>query len=236
VPTSTPSRPTRPSATSGRASTPTRPRKDVPRRGRRRSPRSAKGTAITVGVVVLFAGLVYAAFGLNAGDAVPIEEVAGSPEVAGTELPPLAGDGTDAAVGQPAPVVTGNGFDGRAASIGEGTELVVFLASWCSYCQAELPELVDWLEAGELPSGVELTAVVTGLDPVAPNWPPQDWIAREGYRGDLIVDDADGSVARAYGMSGTPFWVAIDDGEVVHRAAGLQGMDTVGQLADQLAG
>jgi thiol-disulfide isomerase/thioredoxin len=197
--------------------------------------RSPRTIAIAVGVLVLFAALVYAAFGIEGDTGPTLEETAGSPEVAGDALPAFA-DGGDPAVGTAAPVVTGAGFDGTAATIGEGDELVVFLASWCSFCREELPELVEWLDAGNLPDGVTLTAVVTGLDPVAPNWPPQDWLAREGYTGPVVVDDADGSVAAAYGMSGTPFWVAIDDGAVVARAAGLQGMDTVGQLAAAVAG
>jgi thiol-disulfide isomerase/thioredoxin len=225
-------------------STPTRPkdrrspggargRRAAARRGGRSSGRSPKTTAIAVGVLVLFAALVYAAFGIESDSGPALEEVEGDPQITGEALPAFTGEG-DPALGTPAPVVTGAGFDGSAATVGEGDELVVFLASWCSFCREELPELVDWLDAGNLPEGVALTAVVTGLDPVAPNWPPQDWLAREGYTGQVLVDDADGSVASAYGMSGTPFWVVLSDGEVVARAAGLQGPATFDQLA-QLA-
>jgi thiol-disulfide isomerase/thioredoxin len=231
VPTSTPTRPKDRRSAGG-----ARGRRAAARRDGRSSGRSPKSIAIAVGVLVLFAALVYAAFGIEGNTGPSLEEVEGSPQVTGDALPPFAAEGGDPALGTAAPVTTGAGFDGTAATIGEGDELVVFLASWCSFCREELPDLVEWLDAGNLPDGVTLTAVVTGLDPVAPNWPPQDWLAREGYTGAVVVDDADGSVASAYGMSGTPFWVALADGEVVARAAGLQGPATFGQLAELAAG
>jgi thiol-disulfide isomerase/thioredoxin len=230
VSTSTPARPEGKRTPGG-----SRGRRAAARRGGRSSGRSPKTTAIVVGVLVLFAALVYAAFGIEGDTGPTLEEVEGAPQISGEALPTFTGEG-DPALGSQAPDVTGAGFDGTAATIGEGDELVVFLASWCSFCREELPDLVEWLDAGNLPDGVTLTAVVTGLDPVAPNWPPQDWLAREGYTGAVLVDDADGSVATAYGMSGTPFWVALSDGEVVARAAGLQGPATFGQLAQLAAG
>lgn len=194
-----------------------------------------KGIAITVGIVLVSAAILYAAFGMSADPGLPLEEVAGDPSVSGEPLPPF-GDGPDPTLGSAAPVVSGADFDGTATTVGEGTELLVFLASWCPHCQAELPELVEWLEAGNLPEDVTLTAVVTGLDPQAPNWPPQDWLDDEGYTGPVLVDDADATVAAAYGMSGTPFWVALDDGEVVARVSGRLGMDQVAQLASAVSG
>jgi thiol-disulfide isomerase/thioredoxin len=71
----------------------------------------------------------------------------------------------------------------------------MFLASWCPACQAELPEVVTWLEQGNLPADVELTAIATGLDAGRPNWPPDAWFEAEGYDGRVLVDDADGQVA-----------------------------------------
>jgi thiol-disulfide isomerase/thioredoxin len=211
-----------------------RGRRQATRHGRNGG-RSPKTTALIVGVVVLFAALVYAAFGIERDAGPALEEVAGAPEVEGQELPAFTPEG-DAAIGSQAPVIDGAGFDGTAATIGEGDELLVFLASWCQFCREELPDIVEWMEAGNVPEGVTVTAVVTGLDPAAPNWPPQDWLAREGYTGPVLVDDADGTVASAYGMSGTPFWVALDDGQVAARAAGLQGPATFDQLAQLVAG
>jgi thiol-disulfide isomerase/thioredoxin len=104
-----------------------------------------------------------------------VDELAGSPIVTGDELPPFEGDtANDPALGQRPPVITGADFEGTTTTMGEtGTpQLLMFLASWCPACQAELPEVVEWLEAGNLPAEVELTAVATGLDAGRPNWPP----------------------------------------------------------------
>lgn len=181
--------------------------------------------------------LLYAAFGLGTDDPA-VAEVAGEPTIEGDALPTLPDGNQDPAAGQPAPVVEGSGFDGESMTIGEdGTELVMFVASWCPACQEELPMVVDWLEADSLPDDVELKTVVTGLDDTRPNWPPQDWLEREDFDQPVLVDDAEGSVATAYGMSATPFWMALQDGEVVGRVAGVlepeQLDEFVGMLTEQ---
>jgi len=218
-------------------------RKRPPAKGR--AAQSSRTPLILVGVgVVVLAVLIAMMTVSGTGSSVTVEELAGSPQVQSDALPPFEGDpASDPAVGQPAPEVTGQGIDGSANAGQDVTigatgqpQLLVFLASWCPHCQAELPELVEWLDAGNLPDNVELTAVVTGLDSTRPNWPPNDWLEREGYTGQTIVDDADGTIAQTYGMSGTPFWVAIDgNGQVVARAAGQLPMQQVQALADALA-
>ncbi len=182
--------------------------------------------------VLSLGALLFAAFGIDSPSAASVEEVAGDPTVTGDALPPLEDPATDPTLGAPVPEVVGAGFDGAdGVTIGDGAELVVFLASWCPACQAEVPELVEWVEAGGLPDDVELIAVVTGLDATRPNWPPQEWLEEEGWPGAVLVDDADGSVAEAYGLSGTPFTVAARDGEVVARVAGQLPAGGFDQLA-----
>jgi cytochrome c biogenesis protein CcmG, thiol:disulfide interchange protein DsbE len=204
-------------------------------RSRPPSGASPRRLLLYVGTAVVVGALLFAAFGLDNDTGPDVDEVAGSPSVSGQDLPPLP-DGEDPALGTTAPVTTGAGFDGQERTIGDdGAELVVFLASWCPACQAELPELVEWMQAGGPPDDVELTAVVTGLDPDRPNWPPQDWLEEEGYDGATLIDDADGSVAQAYGLSGTPFWVVLRDGEVVSRAAGQVPMEVVDQVATEIS-
>ncbi|GGI03093.1 TlpA family protein disulfide reductase [Egicoccus halophilus] len=192
-------------------------------------------------LAVLGVAILIAVFTANdASSAVTVEDVAGSPSVVTDPLPDFGGDtAADPALGQRAPQVDGQAIEGGGAvtiGAGNGPELLVFLASWCPACQAELPELVGWLDGGNLPDEVALTAVVTGLDNTRPNWPPTDWLEREGYTGETIVDDAEGTIAGAYGMSGTPFWVALDaEGQVVARASGRLEMHQVQQMADVLA-
>lgn len=175
----------------------------------------------------------------DSGSSVTVEEFAGSPSVTTDPLPMFGGDtANDPAIGQRAPTVDGESVTDEEIVIGEPgrSQLLVFLASWCPACQAELPELVEWLDGGNLPDEVDLTAVITGLDATRPNWPPTDWLDDEGYTGATIVDDGESTIANAYGMSGTPFWVAIDsEGNVVARASGRLEMSQVQVMADSLA-
>jgi thiol-disulfide isomerase/thioredoxin len=208
---------------------------------KRPSQRSSKLPLVLVGLAVVILAVVIAYFTAQGqGEAFRgVDELAGSPIVTGDELPPFEGDtANDPALGQRPPVITGADFEGTTTTMGEtGTpQLLMFLASWCPACQAELPEVVEWLEAGNPPGEVELTAVATGLDAGRPNWPPDDWFEREGYDGRLIVDDAEGSVGQAYGLSGTPYWVALDaEGRVVARLSGMIDMERLSLLAESLA-
>ena len=191
-----------------------------------------------VGIVVGVAALLFAAFGLGdgGGDRPAVAEVAGSPQVDGDPLPPGDDPTSDPDLRADAPVVSGEDFDGNPVTIGDAdAELIAFMASWCPACQAELPEMVEWLDAGGLPEGVELTSVATSLADDRPNWPPQDWFEREGYDYPVIVDDAEGSIANAFGMTATPYWVALRDGEVQARIPGQVPMEQIEQIAQQLA-
>jgi cytochrome c biogenesis protein CcmG/thiol:disulfide interchange protein DsbE len=173
--------------------------------------------------VVGFAALIASLSVREAGSVLSVDDVAGRVVVEGDALIPLLEEGADPALGASAPVVTGADFDGNEVVLGAGGrgQVIVFLASWCPVCERELPEIVRFIEDGGVPEGVELVAVATGLDASRPNWPPQDWYDREGYDGTVIVDDASGTIAQAYGLRGTPYWVVLDaNGTVVGRAGG----------------
>lgn len=187
--------------------------------------------AVIVGIAVLSAGEV--------GSRVTVDDIAGTPDVAGEDLPPGGQDpANDPAVGSQAPVVAGADFDGTPVTIGEpGTpQLVMFMASWCPACQQELTQVAPWYTEGNLRDDVTLTAVATLHNADRPNWPPDAWFESEGYEGPVLVDDADGSAAQAYGLSATPFWVALDDqGQVVARVAGMLPLEQIEVLADAAA-
>jgi thiol-disulfide isomerase/thioredoxin len=195
--------------------------------------------AVGIGVVTL-AVLIGVLTAGDAGSRITVSDVARDVEIEGDELPLLDADSAvDPAVGEPAPIVGGEDFDGTPLRIGEPgrAQLITFVASWCPACQQELPELTSWLEEGNLPHDVELVAVATSHDSSRPNWPPQDWFEEERFPRPVLVDDAASSAARAYGLSGTPFWVAIDtDGEVVWRGAGMIPMAQLDVLANELSG
>jgi thiol-disulfide isomerase/thioredoxin len=187
--------------------------------------------AFIVGVAVLSAG--------ERGSRVATEDIAGNPVIEGQPLAPGGQDPNDPEVGSQAPIVTGADFDGTPVTIGEpGTpQLIMFMASWCPACQQELASVAPWLDEGGLREDVALVAVSTGLDDTRPNWPPTDWFESEGFERPILVDDADGSVASAYGLTATPFWVGLDaQGQVVARAAGMLPIEQIERLADAVAG
>jgi thiol-disulfide isomerase/thioredoxin len=147
---------------------------------------------------------------------------AGAPVITGTPLADFQNPNGDPAVGRPAPAVAGADFKGTPVSIkADGRpKVVIFLAHWCPHCQAEVPLIQAWVGSGGMPSGVDIVSVATGIDPAAPNYPPDAWLAREGWTVPVIVDPTN-SVAAAYGLTAYPFWVFIGpDGNVRARSSG----------------
>ncbi len=157
----------------------------------------------------------------------------GTPAVTGSGLPP-AGAGTDLAIGMPIPEVAGADFDGTAVSIARDgrPKILIFLAHWCSHCQAEVPVVVDWVEAGNLPDGLDLIGIATSTASTRPNFPPSEWLDREGWGLPTLVDDADYSVANNFGLDAFPFWVFVaPDGTVVGRTSGELPPETISEIA-----
>jgi thiol-disulfide isomerase/thioredoxin len=144
------------------------------------------------------------------------------PTITGAALPDFQNPNGDAAVGLAAPEVDGTDFMGKAVAIkADGRpKVVLFIAHWCPHCQAEVPLIQTWVSAGGVPQGVDLVSIATGIDPTRPNYPPEAWLAREGWTTPVIVDPTN-SVAAAYGLPAYPFWVFIGpDGKIVARAVG----------------
>jgi len=151
----------------------------------------------------------------------------GDPVVTGDPLPIYNRESpTDPVVGLAAPEAVGADWEGNEVSIeADGRlKIIIFLAHWCSFCQAEVPDVQDWLDAGNLPDDVDMYSVATSTDRLRPNWPPQDWLEDEGWTVPVIMDDQIGTVAGSYGMAGTPFYVVLDgENNVVRRASGQIG-------------
>ena len=87
--------------------------------------------------------------------------------------------------------------------------MVIFAAHWCPHCQREIPLIQDWVDGGGLPDDVDIVTVSTGIEPTAPNYPPEAWFEREGWTAPIIVDET-GSVATAYGLASYPYFVILD--------------------------
>jgi thiol-disulfide isomerase/thioredoxin len=158
-----------------------------------------------------------------------------SVEVSGSVLPEF-GAGTDPAVGTRAPELSGKAFDSTPVEIkNDGRpKLIVFFAHWCPHCQREIGPLADAIVAGELPEGVDVYAVATATDSAAPNFPPSEWIDREGWTPPVLVDDKDNTAAGAFGLAGFPYFVLVDaNGNVVERMSGEQGPEAVAAFMAQ---
>ncbi len=146
--------------------------------------------------------------------------------VDGSALARLPDTGTDPAVGTPIPTINGQNFAGQAETIAPNgkAQMILFLAHWCSHCNAEAPRLVDYLKRNGVPAGVEITIVPTGSDEQAPNWPPSQWV-KDMNIADLatLVDSLDAQAAQAFGLTSYPYIVMVDKfGDVVDRRAGEQ--------------
>ncbi len=189
---------------------------------KRRRSRARRGRRLSVfpfivgGIVVAFALAMFLSRGGGDDETAPVT-------VSGESLPEFQGAQNDPAVGMPAPEVEGESFDGTPVEIlPDGTPTaIVFLAHWCPHCQVEVPRVQAWIEEEGPPAGVELTSVSTSVDRSRPNYPPSEWLEREGWTVPVLVDDAGGTLAGAFGLTSFPFWVFVDgDGMVVGRHAG----------------
>lgn len=166
----------------------------------------------------------------------------GEVEVTGDPLPIYNSQSpSDVAVGMTAATVSGTDWTDVETTIGpDGTpKIIIFLAHWCSHCQAEVPVVQRWIDDGNLPDDVDMYSITTSTNRLSPNWPPQDWLEDEGWTVPTIMDDEIGTAAVTYGMAGTPFYVVLDgENNVVLRVSGEVGVGGLDQLvaAAQSAG
>ena len=178
-----------------------------------------KGLVIAGGIgAVLVMAVVFAFSGADTAEGFAFGEVT----VDGETLPVLESGGAgDPAQGMVAPMVSGEDQNGNQLTIGGPGEprIVMFLAHWCSHCQREVPRVTDYLANNDV--GVEFLSIATGSDATAPNYPPSVWLEREEWPVSTIYDDQANTAARAFGLSGYPFWVVLDgDGVVQARFSG----------------
>ena len=173
----------------------------------------------------------------------PVEEgvAFGEVTVEGDDLPVLPSGAADPAVGLTAPTVSGEDLQGNDITIGPDgrAKILVLLAHWCPHCQREVPVIQQWVEGGGLPEGVDLygATVLTNRVRDGDTWPPQDWLAEEGWTSPTVKDDQSGSIVAAYGMTGTPTYVVLGpDNENLGRLSGEIGVEGLNALAGLAAG
>ena len=86
-----------------------------------------------------------------------------------------------------------------------------------------------------MPDGVEVIAIATSIDRGRENYPPQRWLADEGWS-ELQLYDLEREIGTYYGLNAFPYWVFLDkDLNVVARRTGNLPQDQVGQLLVALA-
>ncbi len=184
----------------------------------------------------LIIALIVAVLVINPGSAASADGQFGEITVTGDPLPLY--DETaelDLAIGAAAPLVDGVNFEQQPTTFGGANgevQVVAYLAHWCPHCQDELPDLVSYLETVGEPEGVSTIIVASGTSELQDNYPPSEWLEREGWTGTTVVDDVQGSAAEAYGLTAYPYWVIIaGDGSVVTRVAGSVPVDGIYEYA-----
>lgn len=163
-------------------------------------------------------------------------EVGTVTRLSGTDLPDF--DSPDTGVGLTVAEFSAQTFAGETLTFeADGVSRVFgFFAHWCPGCQAELPEVSDWLSDKTLPGDVEVIAVSVQSRPAADNFPASSWFEREGFPGTTIIDDDGASMLDIFGVTGFPFWVAVDgDGMVVERVSGGLTTQQLDDFTDQLS-
>lgn len=194
-----------------------------------------------VGGVVGLGLIVWMAWAIASEGDVDESVAYGPVTIEGEALPTADLSQGDPSIGATAPTVTGTDWNGNEYTIGPDgrAKILVFLAHWCPHCQREVPLIQSWLESGAVPEDVDLysTTVLTNRLRDSSTWPPQDWLEGEGWTVPVIRDDQDGTVAFAYGLTGTPMYVVLDgENRNVGRISGeigLQGLNALAALAEQ---
>ena len=193
---------------------------------------------IIAGAVVLGIGLAVA-IGVTLVDE-PLDGnlPEGETTITGQGLPEYSGENDDnVARGLDAPIFSGPNENSEIITLEKdgNAKVLLFLAHWCGFCQKEVPVVQEYIDVIGVPQGVEIIAVATSIDRSRDNYPPHDWLAREGWS-ETQVYDIDRDIGTAYGVNSFPYWVFLDkDLKVVARRTGNLPQDQVGQLLIALA-
>ena len=193
---------------------------------------------IIAGAVILVLGLAIAIGVTLSSEPVAAGLPEGETSVEGNFLPAFAGDNDDnVASGLPAPIFSAPNEFSEIVSLEKNgnAKALLFLAHWCGYCQKEVPVVQGFIDSAGVPPGVDVIAIATSIDRGRENYPPQKWLADEGWS-ETQLYDLDREIGNAYGLSAFPYWVFLDkDLNVVARRTGNLPADMVGALLIQLA-
>ena len=193
---------------------------------------------IIAGAVILVLGLAIAIGVTLSSEPVAAGLPEGETTVTGDLLPEFAGDNDDnIALGLAAPIFSAPNENSEIVSLEKNgnAKALLFLAHWCGYCQKEVPVVQGFIDSAGVPPGVDVIAIATSIDRGRENYPPQKWLADEGWS-ETQIYDLDREIGNAYGLSAFPYWVFLDkDLNIVARRTGNLPADMVGALLIQLA-
>jgi hypothetical protein len=78
---------------------------------------------------------------------------------------------------------------------------------------------------------VKIVSVATSINSARENYPPSEWLEREGWTTPVIKDDFDNTLHSAFGAGGFPYWVFLNgDGTVAARTTGQTDITTLQQI------
>ena len=193
---------------------------------------------IIAGAVILVLGLAIAIGVTLSSEPVAAGLPEGETTVTGDLLPEFAGENDDnIALGLAAPIFSAPNENSEIVSLEKNgnAKALLFLAHWCGYCQKEVPVVQGFIDSVGVPPGVDVIAIATSIDRGRENYPPQSWLADEGWS-ETQLYDLDREIGNAYGLTAFPYWVFLDkDLNVVARRTGNLPAEMVGALLIQLA-
>ena len=193
---------------------------------------------IIAGAVVLVLGLAIAIGVTLSSEPVAAGLPEGEISVVGDSLPQYAGENDDnVALGLPAPTFSAPDQNSEIFQLEKNgnSKALLFLAHWCGYCQQEVPVVQRFIDSNGVPPGIDVIAVATSIDRGRDNYPPQEWLEREGWS-ETQIYDLDREIGEAYGLNAFPYWVFLDkDLNVLARRTGNLPEDMIGALLIQLA-
>ena len=193
---------------------------------------------IIAGAVVLVLGLAIAIGVTLSSEPVAAGLPEGEISVVGDSLPQYAGENDDnVALGLAAPTFSAPDQNSEIFQLEKNgnSKALLFLAHWCGYCQQEVPVVQRFIASNGVPPGIDVIAVATSIDRGRDNYPPQEWLEREGWS-ETQIYDLDREIGEAYGLNAFPYWVFLDkDLNVLARRTGNLPEDMIGALLIQLA-
>lgn len=129
----------------------------------------------------------------------------------------------DIAIGEEAPNFTLKNLDGEEVSLTDYKGKIVlinFWATWCKYCDIEMPDLQKLDKENE-------DLVVLAVDVMEKKSLVEEYIAEGGYDFQVVLDE-DGEIAKLYLVSAFPTSYFVDKDGVL--LGGVPGMMTYAQM------